>query len=1462
YGMAASQFLQPDAVEFTSPIDGGKFLRTRIEPDKDSKVPEINYGDIARIDLFRLIRDEYAITLADLEDADLNINWENIEVGGAAQAVKDARGFLLTAEREDGFASAQAAGEKSYKGQQAVDSDLGKTTLSNSGIIFLAPTIDVDRLRQGKTLLARDISITLKGYDKNDPEKRLLLKLRVVDYARAPDTVFFGDRPLNNPGYHSFEPAAATFSAKKSANNDLLDVWRVEQRLKYLGYGLSSVNTGEITVNGMIDDAERIALRQFDQTVDGKTEYVATVTETVKAKGKKKTVTKPLPPVTLTSDDVAWLNAYNAPHWLNFFPSGKQQLLGWENKTDLTKPKEAMGTSWIYDLMLAGQEGNKTSDGKIRAKLWYSGTNTLGTILGLGIREDYISKNNQQHISGKDVINGIIPRTPPPTITNVEAYARNQWDYENAKTISSMLFNNNLNNFDVATRTFGNNPSNGTPQKAQANKQNEALLDFVAVYASTQRNGTRESTKIANGDAETIRTSLFGDGSSTGSIIDSEALLIGGVSLQIGSQMTAESLGRIMGNINGVNYNDWLEPIQNAMLEFEITTPQRIAAFLAQVKQESGGMRHIIESFNYSQAGLANTFSYLRTHNARDATGNTRTLAQLWGRQLGEATIPHDRQVRIANTVYSSEAIASLGNGNIASGDGWLFRGRGLKQITGRANYQAFADYLTDHPIAGQPTGTELMSNPELLSSNRYLAARSAGWFWRIGSSAGNLNTRADGLDLSKSDTEMQRFRQISYGIGRKSPAERWEKYKRNVDLVQTGGNPYENLTQALTRLGFSTSGKKSYEDRFGIVLRPPSRQELSTQEPIKASAEKSTAATVSSAITALPTTYEYRTTTTETHLNFPLREHNMFTLDFTDYLASNNHAATIAQVQTAEMRTGNTLREMGICHVVPNVPEKRTQTKSGTYPAQQPVFPYTDVSFYFLQYEDRDIRKWYGNAGPFDQSSVSVTQAPTHGVLLPAKCEEHRAYCEHKAFYYKPTDGFFGDDSAVIDAKVNGLKVRLRYYFHAIDATSYSEAEVCKSSGGYRNWKISQWPTDVENKSLFEQQESGLLAGGPTAGGDVSVTYEDLSGAMLAQVTTHGANIQMTLDNTAAGHGWFIDLTPSDNTEYLPTSNPFEWIARPDSDADGKMDLMTVLLHEYGHAAGLDHSADSHGLMASTLLPGVRRLPSSTELAALRHFLADSDSAPTPYEPSTPPGAPLPLSRGLQSWRTSRLRPSDRTDLDEPDRVAPPTQFSILANATLENQTFSSATGWTTTGDVLFEQGGATLRETATTQTRLNQVFVLGANDRTLAFTLTNITLDNLDAAPNDAFDVALVDATTGQSLLGGIGLANSDAILNLQADGSEHKAAGVSTVRKQDGSLSVTVDLAGIAAGTVVNLAFDLIGFGRGLAAASSQVTISSLQLGSSASPEARDDHASTAEDVALTIDVTNNDRGADPI
>jgi len=373
-----------------------------------------------------------------------------------------------------------------------------------------------------------------------------------------------------------------------------------------------------------------------------------------------------------------------------------------------------------------------------------------------------------------------------------------------------------------------------------------------------------------------------------------------------------------------------------------------------------------------------------------------------------------------------------------------------------------------------------------------------------------------------------------------------------------------------------------------------------------------------------------------------------------------------------------------------------------------------------------------------------------------------------------------------------------------------------------------------------------------------VVLAIGELADATVGEAIGKRVNPTVTLSPTAAGYGWFIDLTPSDNTEFLPTSNPLEWIARPGSEAEGRMDLLTVLLHEYGHVAGLGHTVDSHDLMASTLLPGIRRLPSSVELTALRGLTFSADAAPVPYDPNTPPGAPLPLSRSLGSLRAGRLRPSDTTALKTGNSSAT-IQFDTVANPALANPAFTGGVGWSVTGDVYFDQGTATLRESAATQTRLNQAFVVGANDLMLSFTLSDIALDDVNGSPDDAFEVALIDASTGLSLLGGIGLADSDAILNLQADGSEHLAGGVAMRRNADGSRSVRVDLSAVAAGTVANLSFDLIGFGRGAAATSSQITISQLQL-AGLLREARDDEATTAEDTPVILAVMGNDPGAD--
>ncbi len=298
--------------------------------------------------------------------------------------------------------------------------------------------------------------------------------------------------------------------------------------------------------------------------------------------------------------------------------------------------------------------------------------------------------------------------------------------------------------------------------------------------------------------------------------------------------------------------------------------------------------------------------------------------------------------------------------------------------------------------------------------------------------------------------------------------------------------------------------------------------------------------------------------------------------------------------------------------------------------------------------------------------------------------------------------------------------------------------------------------------------------------------------------------------------------------------------------------------LHEYGHALGLDHNPDTHDFMASTLKPGVRHTLTVDEqlmLMNLAGVFVTPESPSEPYAPNGPsdPGVPLSFTRINGTARYSRYRRDAVLD----DLVP---QFDTLANPKLTNPEFMDTTGWSTTGDVSFANGAATLAETATTQTRLNQVFVLGENDRFLSFTVANAALGDQANGPDDAFEVALIDANTGLSLLGGTGLTHNDAILNRQADGSEHDVSGISVVTNADGSRTYLVDLAGIAKGTVVNLAFDLIGFGKGLEAQNSRLTIRDLHLGGAlTTPQTTDDALTLAEDTPVIINALGNDLNA---
>jgi VCBS repeat-containing protein len=404
---------------------------------------------------------------------------------------------------------------------------------------------------------------------------------------------------------------------------------------------------------------------------------------------------------------------------------------------------------------------------------------------------------------------------------------------------------------------------------------------------------------------------------------------------------------------------------------------------------------------------------------------------------------------------------------------------------------------------------------------------------------------------------------------------------------------------------------------------------------------------------------------------------------------------------------------------------------------------------------------------------------------------------------------------------------------------------------------RLNALPTDgtLVSSASDSVLGAGALANFTGVAGNVTLGVAALQAGALGQTT--GTTI--IFDDNAAGYNWFIDTTPADNSEFLPTSNPNEWVAREGSAAYGKMDMLSVLLHEYGHALGIEHSADSHDYMATTLTAGVRRMPSAAELALMQQLvgqvkagLTESTLSPTlPLQggggfPTLPLGANFIGFLGL--LRSSRYGGVSIA----PDASTLVTKYAVAANATLVNGSLNAADGWSTLGSVDIGPstssgrtgGGATLNEVSGSQTRLSQVFMVNQRDRFLSFTLSGTALDDLTGAPDDAFEVALLDANTGASLLGGTGQTRTDAFLNLQADGTQNLANCVTCTNNADGSRTYRVDLAGVPAGVAANLSFDLIGFGQN----NSHVTVSDVRL--SGLPQLHDDAATMLEDGALAF------------
>lgn len=161
---------------------------------------------------------------------------------------------------------------------------------------------------------------------------------------------------------------------------------------------------------------------------------------------------------------------------------------------------------------------------------------------------------------------------------------------------------------------------------------------------------------------------------------------------------------------------EWCEELNKALDKYDINTPKRVAGFISQCAHESRDFTATEENLNYSQSSLERVFGRYFGPGKRDAAEY------------------HRKPEKIANYVYMDEYRSRRGAlGNTQPGDGWRFRGGGLKQLTGRNNYEGFAK---DYGITAEEAADWVRTKEGALAS--------ALWFW----SRNNLNTIADTGDV------------------------------------------------------------------------------------------------------------------------------------------------------------------------------------------------------------------------------------------------------------------------------------------------------------------------------------------------------------------------------------------------------------------------------------------------------------------------------------------------------------------------------------------------------------------------------------------------------------------------------------------------------------------------------------------------------------------------------------------
>jgi PKD repeat protein len=295
----------------------------------------------------------------------------------------------------------------------------------------------------------------------------------------------------------------------------------------------------------------------------------------------------------------------------------------------------------------------------------------------------------------------------------------------------------------------------------------------------------------------------------------------------------------------------------------------------------------------------------------------------------------------------------------------------------------------------------------------------------------------------------------------------------------------------------------------------------------------------------------------------------------------------------------------------------------------------------------------------------------------------------------------------------------------------------------------------------------------------DLTLQIKDLPTGQLAeaQITKYDQQGRpnggtILIDNDANGVGWFIDPTPEENSEFSQTLTDTAFRATT-GEAFGKYDLLTSILHEMGHLAGIIAGNPGFDSNVQTI-NGVKTFVGNNFTATLTPDGSHLDSKVHPYDLMNNTLAPG--VRKLPSWlnlqmvnaiRNTTIAPSSITQLKAP--------LSAILLADITNGNFNETNttkpeyGWSTRGAATILNQEAVLTEDSPFNSNFSQSFIIPEGAKYLQFTLKNTTLGaNTPTSPGDAFEVALLNANTKQSLINTVtGLTQTDSLLNIQNDG-----------------------------------------------------------------------------------------------